>query len=198
MINRYYDPATDQFLSVDPAVATTNQPYVFTNDDPLNAEDSNGLVKVQLSGGSGPIPKSEAVSFSKDIVNKLKSDGVSVSGDAAQAIAKAIEADTAKPGSVISSSELAKIAKDIGVVSKDYSVAIGVLGSAATAVDDVTSGHNVVYAIGDAAVQWSAAGAGFDAGATLCAESVIADPACGFVGAVVTSGAAAWMYHHLL
>jgi hypothetical protein len=42
-INRYYDPTTDQFLSVDPDVATTNEPYVFTNDDPLNAEDPLGL-----------------------------------------------------------------------------------------------------------------------------------------------------------
>jgi hypothetical protein len=42
-INRYYDPATDQFLSIDPDVATTDQPYVFTNDDPLNAEDPLGL-----------------------------------------------------------------------------------------------------------------------------------------------------------
>jgi hypothetical protein len=41
-INRYYDPTTDQFLSVDPAVEQTNQPYVFTNDDPLNAEDPLG------------------------------------------------------------------------------------------------------------------------------------------------------------
>jgi hypothetical protein len=41
--NRYYDPSTDQFLSVDPDVATTNEPYVFTNDDPLNAEDPLGL-----------------------------------------------------------------------------------------------------------------------------------------------------------
>ena len=43
LINRYYDPTTDQFLSVDPDVATTDQPYVFTNDDPLNAEDPLGL-----------------------------------------------------------------------------------------------------------------------------------------------------------
>ena len=43
IINRYYDPATDQFLSIDPDVATTDQPYVFTNDDPLNAEDPLGL-----------------------------------------------------------------------------------------------------------------------------------------------------------
>jgi hypothetical protein len=42
-INRYYDPTTDQFLSIDPDVAMTNQPYVFTNDDPLNSEDPNGL-----------------------------------------------------------------------------------------------------------------------------------------------------------
>ncbi len=36
VVNRYYDPTTDQFLSIDPAVASTNQPYVFTNDNPLN------------------------------------------------------------------------------------------------------------------------------------------------------------------
>jgi len=42
-INRYYDPTTDQFLSIDPNVATTDQPYVFTNDNPLNATDPLGL-----------------------------------------------------------------------------------------------------------------------------------------------------------
>jgi hypothetical protein len=42
-INRYYDPATDQFLSIDPDVASTDQPYVFTNDNPLNATDPLGL-----------------------------------------------------------------------------------------------------------------------------------------------------------
>jgi hypothetical protein len=31
-------------LSIDPAVAETNQPYVFTNDDPLNTSDSLGLI----------------------------------------------------------------------------------------------------------------------------------------------------------
>jgi hypothetical protein len=49
-INRYYDPSTDQFLSIDPDVATTDQPYVFTNDDPLNAEDPTGLC-VDAGGG---------------------------------------------------------------------------------------------------------------------------------------------------
>jgi hypothetical protein len=31
-------------MSVDPAVASTNQPYVFTNDNPLNSTDPSGLV----------------------------------------------------------------------------------------------------------------------------------------------------------
>ena len=43
VVNRYYDTATDQFLSIDPDVATTDQPYVFSNDDPLNTEDPLGL-----------------------------------------------------------------------------------------------------------------------------------------------------------
>ena len=43
LINRYYDPTTDQFLSIDSAVARTNQPYVYTGDNPLNAEDPLGL-----------------------------------------------------------------------------------------------------------------------------------------------------------
>jgi hypothetical protein len=42
--DRYYDPTTDQFLSVDPLVAETGQPYAFTGDDPLNATDPLGLL----------------------------------------------------------------------------------------------------------------------------------------------------------
>jgi uncharacterized protein RhaS with RHS repeats len=33
-INRYYDPATEQFLSVDPLVDETGTPYAFTNGIP--------------------------------------------------------------------------------------------------------------------------------------------------------------------
>lgn len=43
VVDRYYDPTTDQFLSVDPLVAQTGQPYVFTNDNPLNGTDPLGL-----------------------------------------------------------------------------------------------------------------------------------------------------------
>ena len=41
--DRYYDPSTEQFLSVDPDLAETGQPYAFTADDPLNSTDPLGL-----------------------------------------------------------------------------------------------------------------------------------------------------------
>lgn len=51
MINRYYDPSTDQFLSLDPDVATTDEPYVYSGDDPLNAEDPLGLSPATVALG---------------------------------------------------------------------------------------------------------------------------------------------------
>ena len=42
-VNRYYDPSTAQFVSVDPAVATTGAPYYYAEDDPVNGTDPSGL-----------------------------------------------------------------------------------------------------------------------------------------------------------
>jgi uncharacterized protein RhaS with RHS repeats len=47
---RYYDPATDQFLTVDPDVATTLSPYGYVSGNPLNATDPQGLVPCFTSG----------------------------------------------------------------------------------------------------------------------------------------------------
>jgi RHS repeat-associated protein len=60
LINRYYDPATDQFLSIDPDVDTTNQAYEFAGDEPLNYSDPLGLQFV----GSG-----------NSVCNKQSNDG---------------------------------------------------------------------------------------------------------------------------
>lgn len=40
---RVYDPATAQFLTVDPAVAVTEAPYNYAEDNPLNQQDRTGL-----------------------------------------------------------------------------------------------------------------------------------------------------------
>ena len=43
LINRYYDPATGQFMSIDPAVAQTLEPYAYANGDPVSNTDPTGL-----------------------------------------------------------------------------------------------------------------------------------------------------------
>jgi hypothetical protein len=58
-VGRYYDPATSQFLSIDPLVGVTDQPYAFTADDPLNFSDPLGLLRSSGDGqecGGGPDP----------------------------------------------------------------------------------------------------------------------------------------------
>lgn len=48
LINRYYDPTTGQFLSVDPDVAQTGQPYGYVGEDPMNEVDPLGLMCFSL------------------------------------------------------------------------------------------------------------------------------------------------------
>ena len=36
LVGRYYDPATGEFVNVDPLVDQTGQPYGYTGDDPVN------------------------------------------------------------------------------------------------------------------------------------------------------------------
>ncbi len=49
-IARYYDPATAQFLTVDPEVATTLSPYGYVQGNPLNSTDDSGLTNDASSG----------------------------------------------------------------------------------------------------------------------------------------------------
>ncbi|HEY0069701.1 MAG TPA: RHS repeat-associated core domain-containing protein [Chloroflexia bacterium] len=47
---RYYDPATQQFISRDPSVALSGQPYVYAGASPLNASDPTGRFPFLLIG----------------------------------------------------------------------------------------------------------------------------------------------------
>jgi RHS repeat-associated protein len=51
MDNRYFDPPTDQFLSVDPDLDSTDQPYEYADDDPVNQTDPTGDMVAGVCGG---------------------------------------------------------------------------------------------------------------------------------------------------
>lgn len=50
--NRTYDPATAQFLSVDPLEAISGEPYAYAGDNPVNREDAVGLLWTPVAGGA--------------------------------------------------------------------------------------------------------------------------------------------------
>jgi RHS repeat-associated protein len=43
---RTYDPTTAQFLTVDPTLAATNEPYAYSGDNPLNSSDITGKRRI--------------------------------------------------------------------------------------------------------------------------------------------------------
>jgi RHS repeat-associated protein len=45
LVDRYYDPTTAQFISIDPMVAETQSPYGYVGGDPVNGIDPSGLCK---------------------------------------------------------------------------------------------------------------------------------------------------------
>ena len=66
-VNRYYDPSTGQFLSVDPLVGITDQPYEYVGGDPVNGSDPSGLTThafcVSLQGVFQPVGVGGAAIF---------------------------------------------------------------------------------------------------------------------------------------
>jgi len=48
LVHRYYDPTTEQFLSVDPLVDQTDAPYAYTAGDPVNTSDPSGEFGISI------------------------------------------------------------------------------------------------------------------------------------------------------
>ena len=44
VVGRYYDPATGQFLSVDPKLNQSNEPYEYADGDPVSLTDPDGTI----------------------------------------------------------------------------------------------------------------------------------------------------------
>lgn len=56
---RTYDPVTAQFLSVDPAVGATGEPYSYAGDNPVNGIDPSGLEEEECGCPHPPCPKND-------------------------------------------------------------------------------------------------------------------------------------------
>jgi RHS repeat-associated protein len=59
LINRYYDPTTGLFVSLDPDLAESGQPYAYVGDDPADKTDPSGLLNLN--------PVSDIVEVGEDL-----------------------------------------------------------------------------------------------------------------------------------
>jgi len=48
LMHRYYDPGTGQFISLDPAIGLTHEPYGYAGGNPVNATDPTGLGNIAV------------------------------------------------------------------------------------------------------------------------------------------------------
>jgi RHS repeat-associated protein len=86
LINRYYDPQTGQFISVDPELSVTGQPYEYASADPVSGNDPTGLAKTLCLTNSSDYCAGSAYVHSQwvgDIINL----GISAAGSAIVTIA---------------------------------------------------------------------------------------------------------------
>ena len=133
-LNRYYDPATGQFLSVDPLVDETGQPYAYTGDDPVNANDPMGLA----SGGiCGILPGCGVVT---DVQN-------GISG-AAQSVASFVYRYSGDIATV--SSILAYVTIEVPGVGEVFG-AVAIAAGALSTEREIAVEHNLAAALLDAA-----------------------------------------------
>lgn len=81
-INRYYDPTTGQFISVDPMVIATGQAYSYTGGNPVNLADPSGMLTFPswLPGGGVVTDAQNAVAGSfKATANFIVENASSIS-----------------------------------------------------------------------------------------------------------------------
>jgi hypothetical protein len=66
VVDRYYDPVTGQFLSLDPKIEETGQAYLYAGDDPTDNVDPNGLF---CMFGRNPNGSCRGAAYWRDLVD---------------------------------------------------------------------------------------------------------------------------------
>ena len=164
VLNRYYDPSTDSFISVDPMVQETDQPYVFVNDDPLNNDDPLGLYASSGNGQSAFVTTTSGKTKTTTIVvtsgNKPVRTSISttpVTVPLGFGVVATVSASATITGTAISSTPTLNVDSDgsVGVTANGVTGNVeGSGGNVVTALSaGIVSGSSQSFSIGGDQVQ---------------------------------------------
>ena len=67
LVNRYYDPNTGQFLSVDPLLGVSHEPYQYTSGNPVLHSDPSGLMDYHFYDPNGCLARVDQPHFSTSV-----------------------------------------------------------------------------------------------------------------------------------
>lgn len=175
VINRYYDPTTGSFVSVDPNVNETGQPFSYADDDPINVTDRLGL-------GWGWNPISDISQAAGDVGHAV---ATTVSHHW-RGIAQVAIAATAVTVAVVSVGSLSGVSAvlagaAIGAVSSGVSYDVGCVGT--------SKGCTVTGSITAILVGGLSGGASAGVGGLFCGDSSLCLSAVGVsIGAGTATG----------
>ena len=214
-INRYYDYATDSFVSVDPDLQSTVQAYVFTNDNPLNATDPLGLRGLACSmgttmetsrSGQRECVRGDSVSSSQTLKTiekaftvKNVSAGLDLTGIEIKVAASTLMSDMSKNGGKTLSTKAADALDGIAGLGEGLSRSAGLAGVALTVSSDLANHDSPAYTIGDAISQFSAGAGTAGLAALACSETGPGAFVCGafgFVAGLIGASSAGILYHY--
>ena len=176
-------------------VALTNQPYVFTNDNPLNAADALGLSGTMLPWGSanfgirsGPMKVSASETINT-IVKALQSNkliqSLDLSGVAIKGLAKQLANDMYQNRGRMITGRMASALEGAAGIGTSISRAAGAAGVLLNISSDLAKGDSPKYIAGDVVSQFAAGAAAGAWAAGACSESGPGAVACGVVGFAV-------------
>jgi RHS repeat-associated protein len=77
MISRYYDPQTGQFMSVDPDLSDTQEPYAYAGGNPVDNTDPNGLYPHPRNGHSSALISPHTAQVTNELCLTLGAGGLS-------------------------------------------------------------------------------------------------------------------------
>jgi hypothetical protein len=178
LVPPHYDPATEQFLSVDQAVNQTGQPYQFAAQDPVNTADPSGDLPCTAGGACGTLQYLESVQGSSG--SEITCQGLPTSSGpdygryilglgAAGATSQSIGRFFNSAGDAAHFDEGAYLWNaERSIQFSNAARGLSIVGAGVIAYNDVTSGKSVGYTAGDVVGSAAGGSAGGFIGSALC------------------------------
>jgi hypothetical protein len=170
-------------MSIDPMVSQTVQPYVFTDDNPLNSTDALGNVEVALDGGGIPTAQEQqSVTIAMEN-NALKKLGVAA--NVVQLIDNVLKQQINEMTEPYLSEEMDSILSQIETLKYLNGIMLGIQ-IAGIGIEDIQEHDGVGYAFGDAVFSGSGLTTGTSIAVGTCDLMSVEDPflllGCGIIG----------------